>query len=288
MVDGATSDEALRVVLVVALVAAAGVLAGIFLSNAGKRRGVRRGAEFSEVRAVALEDLRALGDDLRNLDVDLQAAAHENPEAVNQHTRAYEYLEQAAVAFDRAADPEDLAAVSSALESGRFAMNASRTLFERGEAPRRRPPCFFDTRHGPSVDDVGWMPPDGPPRPVPACADCRQKVANFLQPPARRVRTGGRLVPFYDAPPHFESWFGGYFGRAAADLVAGFPLGHALDDGFAGGRRSSGGGYGYLPLSFADTGILDSGGADTGERAWEPGSVTIQEDPDEDQSGGGR
>jgi hypothetical protein len=288
MVDGWASDEVLRVVLLVALVAAAAVLAGVFLSNAGRRRGVRRGADFSEVRAVALEDLRALGEDLRNLDVDLQAAAQENPEAVNQHTRAYEYLEQAAVAFDRAADPEDLAAVSGALESGRFAMTAARGLFERGEAPRRRPPCFFDTRHGPSVDDVGWMPADGPSRPVPACEDCRKKVANSLDPPVRRVRTGGRRVPFYNAPPQFESWFGGYFGRAAADLVGGFPLGNALDDGFAGGRRTSGGGYGYVPLSFADTGVLDSGGADTGERAWEPGSVTIQEDPDEDQSVGGR
>src|SRR6266508_4637365 len=272
MVDGATSDEALRVVLVVALVAAAGVLAGIFLSNAGKRRGVRRGAEFSEVRAVALEDLRALGDDLRNLDVDLQAAAHENPEAVNQHTRAYEYLEQAAVAFDRAANPEDLAAVSNALESGRFAMNASRTLFERGEAPRRRPPCFFDTRHGPSVDDVGWMPPDGPPRPVPACESCMWSIANGVEPAARQVSAGGRKIAFYDAPPHFESWFAGYFGGAAAGLVDGFPLGRALDDGYAGGLNTFGGGYGYLPVSYADTGILDPGGADIGHR--QPGADT--------------
>jgi hypothetical protein len=286
MVDGAASDAALRVVLVVALVAAALVVVVALLGNAGRRRGVRRGADFSEVRAVAQEDLRALGEDLRNLDVDLQAAGHENPEAVNQHTRAYEYMEEAAVAFEQATSPEDLAAVSGALESGRFAMTAARMLFERHEAPRRRPPCFFDTRHGPSVDDVGWEPPDGPPRPVPACPDCRQKVANAIDPPVRRVRTGGRLVRFYNAPPQFESWFGGYFGRAAADLVAGFPLGDALDDGFAGGRRTSGGGYGYLPLSFADTGVLDSGGADTGERSWEPGSITIQEDPDEDQSVG--
>jgi hypothetical protein len=65
--------------------------------------------------------------------------------------------------------------------------------------------------------------------------------------------------------------------------VAGFPLGNALDDGFVGGRNTSGGGYGYLPVSYADTGVLDSGGAITGERESDSGTITIQEDPDEDQ-----
>ncbi|MEU1307105.1 hypothetical protein ABZ443_46500, partial [Streptomyces shenzhenensis] len=27
--------------------------------------------------------------------------------------------------------------------------------------PARRPPCFFDPRHGPSVTDAGWTPPGG-------------------------------------------------------------------------------------------------------------------------------
>jgi hypothetical protein len=178
--------------------------------------------------------------------------------------------------------------VSSALESGRYAMAAARAMFERRDPPRRRPPCFFDTRHGPSVHDVGWEPPYGPPRPVPACAACMNQIASGHQPQPRRVRTGLRRVPFYEAPPHFESWFGGYFGGAAADLVAGFPLGKALDDGFVGGRHSSGGGYGYLPVSYADTGVLDSGGAITGERESDSGTITIQEDPDEDQSTGER
>jgi hypothetical protein len=113
-------------------------------------------------------------------------------------------------------------------------------------------------------------------------------IADGVQPQGRRVRTGLRRVPFYDAPPHFESWFGGYFGGAAADLVAGFPLGNALDDGFVGGRNTSGGGYGYLPVSYADTGVLDSGGAITGERESDSGTITIMEDPDEDQSADGR
>ena len=151
-------------------------------------------------------------------------------------------------------------------------MTLARARFEGREIPQRRPPCFFDTRHGPSVDDVGWMPKGGPPRPVPACNSCMWNIANGIEPAARRVVAGGRKMPFYDAPPHFESWFAGYFGGAASGLVDGFPLGRALDDGYAGGLNTFGGGYGYLPVSYADTGVLDTGGADIGHR--QPGADT--------------
>ena len=286
--EDSDGNTVLIVLLAIAGVVALAVLLALALENRSERRTVRRGNQFAEATAVAKEDVDALADDLRNLAVDLQADEADNPEAVNQYTRAHEFLERAEEAFQRARSPADLAQVSSALESGRFAMAAARALFERRDPPRRRPPCFFDTRHGPSVNDVGWEPAAGPPRPVPACEACMRLIASGGQPRPRRVRTGLRRVPFYDLPPHFESWFGGYFGGAAADLVAGFPLGKALDDGFVGGRNTSGGGYGYLPVSYADTGVLDSGGAITGERESDSGTITIMEDPDEDQSADGR
>ena len=92
-----------------------------------------------------------------------------------------------------------------------------------------------------------------------------RSIANGIEPAARQVTADGRRMPFYQAPPHFESWFAGYFGGAAASLVDGFPLGRALDDGYAGGLNTFGGGYGYLPVSYADTGKLDAGGGDYGE-----------------------
>jgi hypothetical protein len=286
--DAATRDTVLQVVLALALLAALVVLADIVAKRLGRRRSLRLGQEVAEVRALVEEDLRALSDDLRNLDVDLRAVESEQPRAVSQYTRAYEQLERASDAFDRARTVEDVAPVSSALESGRFAMDAARAMFEGRDPPRRRPPCFFDTRHGTSVDDVGWEPKGAPPRPVPACLACRRSIASGVQPQARRVRTGGRRVPFYEAPPYFESWFGGYFGGAAADLVGGLPLGKALDDGFVGGINTFGGGYGYLPVSYAETGIEDSGGALVGKGEADAGTITIQEDPDADQDGGGR
>ena len=284
----ADGDTVLLVLLALAGVVALSVLLALARTNRSERLSLRNVNQFAEVKAVAQEDLKALADDLGNLNVNLQAEEATNPQAVNQYTRAYEQQERAEQAFEQARTPNDIAQVSSALESGRFAMAAARALFERRDPPKRRPPCFFDTRHGPSVNDVGWEPPTGPPRPVPACEACVRLIAGGAQPQARRVRTGLRRVPFYDAPPHFESWFGGYFGGAAADLVAGFPLGKALDDGFVGGRNTSGGGYGYLPVSYADTGVLDTGGAITGERESDSGTITIMEDPDEDQSAGGR
>ena len=284
----ADGDTVLLVLLAVAGVVALAVLLALARESRSERRSIRGVSQFAEVKAVAQEDLKALADDLNNLNVDLEAEEGVNPQAVNQFTRAFEQQERAEQAFEQARAPADIARVSNALESGRFAMAAARALFERRDPPKRRPPCFFDTRHGPSVNDVGWEPPTGPPRPVPACEACMRLIAGGGRPQARRVRTGLRRVPFYDAPPHFESWFGGYFGGAAADLVAGFPLGNALDDGFVGGRHTSGGGYGYLPVSYADTGVLDSGGAITGERESDSGTITIMEDPDEDQSAGGR
>jgi hypothetical protein len=281
--EDSDGNTVLVVLLAVAGLVTVAVLLALTLENRSERRTVRIGNQFSEVKAVAQEDITALANDLRNLDVDLQADEADNPKAVNQYTRAHEFLERADQALEQAKTPADLAQVSTALESGRFAMAAAGALFERRDPPRRRPPCFFDTRHGPSVNDVGWEAPGGPPRPVPVCTACMRQIASGVQPQPRRVRAGLRRVPFYDAPPHFESWFGGYFGGAAADLVVGFPLGNALDDGFVGGRNSSGGGYGYLPVSYADTGVLDTGGAITGERESDSGTITIQEDPDEDQ-----
>jgi hypothetical protein len=247
-----------------------GLVDVIFL-NVLRRRRRGRGAGFADVQALSREDIVALGEDLRNLDVGLEAES-DKPLAVRDYGRAYESFQQGVEAFERAATPEELAPVSTALEAGRFFMTVARARFEGHELPRRRPPCFFDTRHGPSVDDVGWIPKSGPPRPVPACEACMRAIASGIDPVARQVVADGRRIPFYQAPPHFESWFAGYFGDAAASLVDGFPLGRALDDGYAGGLNTFGGGYGYLPVSYADTGVLDAGGADIGQRR--PGADT--------------
>ncbi len=228
------------------------IVVGMTVESARKRRA-RSVDDFREVRALSQEDVDALGRDLAGLATTMQAIEDESDAAERDFAAAHEWYEQAVERFERATRPEDLAGVSSALEAGRFHMTSARSATEGHGQLRRLPPCFFDTRHGPSVNDVGWMPPRGSARPVPACASCMRLIEEQAQPPVRLVRAGGDLVPFYDAPPHFESWFGGYFGGTAHSLVQGFALGRALDDGFAGGLNTFGGGYGYMPPTYADS-----------------------------------
>jgi hypothetical protein len=230
-----------------------------------RRRRARSRSNFREVRATSEEDVAALSTDLAALDATMGVIEETSDQAMAELAAARKSFETAHERLAQASNPEELAPVSSALEAARFFMTSARSRVEGHGGLRRRAPCFFDTRHGPSVNDVGWIPTGAAPRPVPACATCMRQVNDHVQPAARLVRVGGDQVPFYEAPPHFESWFGGFFGGAAHSLVQGFPLGRALDDGFA-GARNMGIGYGYVPASFADTGELDQAGGRTGFR----------------------
>src|SRR6266545_7828103 len=237
---------------------------GGYLIERGRRRRAYRRARFEEVRRLSEEDAAALGGDLAALDTTMQVIERDTDrDALPDLASAHEWFERAIERLEQAGAPEELAPVSSALETARFHMTSARSRIEGHGPTRRTPPCFFDTRHGPSVNDVGWLPPRAAPRPVPACETCMSQVHDNVQPAIRLVRSSGLLIPFFDAPPHFESWFGGYFGGAAQALVQGFPLGRALDDGFA-GARNMGVGHGYVPASFADTGMLDHAGGRTG------------------------
>jgi hypothetical protein len=237
------------------LLVAVSLLGGYLMDQGRKRRAFRR-ARFEEVRILSQEDVAALGADLAVLDTTMQVIDDGDDEAVRELASAHEWFEKAIERLERAGMPEELASVSSSLEASRFYLTAARSRIEGHGRLRRTPPCFFDTRHGPSVNDVGWIPAGAAPRPVPACATCMSQLNDNVQPPIRLVRSSGEVIPFYDAPPQFESWFGGYFGGAAHSLVEGFPLGRALDDGFA-GARNMGVGHGYVPASYADTGMLD-------------------------------
>jgi hypothetical protein len=243
------------------LLVAVSVVGGRLIEQRRRRRAFRR-ARFEEVRALSYEDVTALGADLAALDTTVQVLDDRHPEAMVELASAHEWFERAIERLEQAATPEELAPVSSSLEAARFHLTSARSRIEGLGRLRRRPPCFFDTRHGPSVNDVGWIPPGAAPRPVPACAACMVQVNDNAQPPVRLVRSSGTVIPFYEAPPHFESWFGGYFGGAAQSLVEGFPLGRALDDGFA-GARNMGVGHGYVPPSYADTGPAEEAGDHT-------------------------
>ena len=210
------------------------------------RRRRRRQAELEQVKKVAEEDLLALAEDIRELDIDVEMPGV-RPDAREDYGRAVTAYERADRALDRARSPQDLEPVTSALEEGRFAMTSAKARLEGREPPERRPPCFFDPRHGPSTRDVEWAPPGGLPRPVPACEADAQAVERGLEPAHREIEVDGRRMPYWDAPPAYAPWAGGYFGA----LLPGLLIGSMLGGGF---------GLGYPESAGADAG--DPGGFD--------------------------
>jgi hypothetical protein len=139
--------------------------------------------------------------------------------------------------------------VTTALEEGRYHMAAAEAVVGGREPPERRAPCFFDPRHGPSTRDVEWAPPGGTPRTVPACEADAQAVERGAEPTSREVMAGGRMVPYWSAPPYFGPWAGGYFMPfGGAGFLSGLFVGELLGGAY--------GGWGYGSWS----GSGDSGG----------------------------
>ena len=190
--------------LVVAVLVAAGVA---FFALRSRRR---ESAELDAVRREADDDLLELGEEIRALDVDV-TSSELDPATRGDYERALEAYERADRALKRARRPDDLDQVAAALEEGRYAIACTKARLEGRELPERRPPCFFDPRHGPSVRDVEWAPPGGTPRPVPACAADAQRVEEGQDPDAREFVVGGRRVPHWDAPPAYAPYAGGFF-----------------------------------------------------------------------------
>jgi hypothetical protein len=247
---------------VLAGVAVAAVLVvggGALIFGARRRRREReaeRRRELEEVKQVAQEDLVALGDDIRALDLDT-SMPDADPEAVRHYTEAVNQYQKAATALDQARRTEDLAPMSAALEAGRYEMSATKAILEGRPVPERRAPCFFDPRHGPSVEDVQWTPPGGAPRMVPACAADAQRVHEGLEPESRQVMAGagGQMTPYWNAPGYYGPWAGGYFG--------GFPMGGLFTGLLLGSWLGGGWGGGYPVYVGGDSG--DAGGGDGGD-----------------------
>jgi hypothetical protein len=218
----------------------AGVAAFLIFRAIRKRR--RSQAELAEVKAAAHDDLIALADDVQKLEQPVDA----NAQAKQEYTQALDSYDKASGSYDRATQPRQLEAVTSSLEEGRWHMSAAQALLDGHNPPERRPPCFFDPRHGPSTRDVEWTPTGGTSRKVPACEADAQAVERGAQPASREVMTGGRMVPYWSAPPYFGPWAGGYFMPfGGTGFLSGLFVGELLGGAF--------GGWGYGSWAGAGT-----------------------------------
>jgi hypothetical protein len=180
--------------------------------NGNKRKELeRRQAELEPVRKLAFEDVTALGEELQQLDSDL-AGSELEPGANADYQRALDAYESAKTAADSISQPEQVKHVTEILEDGRYAMACVRARVAHQPLPTRRPPCFFDPRHGLSVEDVPYAPPGGSLRDVPACALDAERVRAGAEPDIRKVMVGSRRVPYWQGGRAYQPYAQGYFG----------------------------------------------------------------------------
>ena len=254
---GADGDDGGSGLLLLAAIAIPAVLLGV----SRRRRSRRDQAELEEVKRFARDDLVALGEGIGELDLDVQTPGMP-PGARADYTRALRRYEAADDAWRQARRPEDLERCTSLIKGGRHAIASVRARLEGRPLPERRPPCFFDPRHGPSAEDVAWAPPGGAARVVPVCAADARRIDDGQDPLVRQVRG----VPYWDAGRVYLPWAAGFFGGG---LLPGLFAGSILGNGFgmlglplfdgrrwsagAAGASDHGGGRGSWPTALSSS-----------------------------------
>ncbi|MCX5526725.1 hypothetical protein OG342_28335 [Streptomyces bobili] len=256
------------------LVAAGGAGAYTLVRRNRRRHADEQRAALERLRVVVDEDITAYGEELDRLDFHPgEPGADDAMRGDYEH--ALDAYEKAKSAMAGATRPEDVRPVTETLEDGRFAL-ARLAARRAGEPlPERRPPCFFDPRHGPSVADATWMPPGGAAREVPVCAADRTRLADGRDPVVRQVDTDYGRRPYWEAGPAYGPWAGGYFGGGLLPgLLVGTMLGSLMAtptyaSDYGSGYGDFGGGYEGGDVSGADFdtgsfGDFGGGGGDFG------------------------
>ncbi|MFF9456684.1 hypothetical protein [Streptomyces flaveolus] len=225
------------------------------------RREEEQRAALERLRVVVDEDITAFGEELDRLDFhpaepgadDAMRADYER--ALDSYDRAKTYMADAR-------RPEDVRAVTESLEDGRFSLAQLSARREGRPLPERRPPCFFDPRHGPSVAEASWTPPGGATREVPVCAADRARLSDGRDPMVREVDTDYGRRPYWDAGPAYGPWAGGYFGGG---ILPGLLVGTVLGSMMATPAYAADYGAGYGDFGGYDGGDVSGGDFDPGD-----------------------
>jgi uncharacterized membrane protein YgcG len=256
--SGGSSGALTAVLIAAGIIAALAVLGGLFLWRPVRRR---RQQELRDAKAAAQDDLIALSSGVTDHDADISIRSHS--EAAAEQAAALNSYERGTAALDAARSVKDMGTVSRAIAEGQYHLASARALAAGQPKPARRPACFFDPRHGMSVRDVLWTPPDGgPPREVPACAGDARKVEAGIEPGMRTVEFRGAPVSYVNAG-FAPAYWGGY--GLLPGMFTGFLLGEALSPGFGyGGFGDPGYGDGNFGDGDPGYGGGDFGGGDFG------------------------
>ncbi|WP_235882646.1 hypothetical protein [Streptomyces apricus] len=211
-----------------AVVVVGGVGAYALVRRNRRRREAEQRAALERLRVVVDEDITAFGEELDRLDFHPAEAGADDAMRAD-YERSLDAYDKAKNFMAGATRPEDVRAVTQALEDGRFSLAVLAARREGRPVPERRAPCFFDPRHGPSVADATWTPAGGAPREVPVCAADRTRLAEGADPAVREVDTEYGRRPYWDAGPAYGPWAGGYFGGGILPgLLVGTMLGSMM------------------------------------------------------------
>jgi uncharacterized membrane protein YgcG len=264
----------LLIVIVIALIAISSTRSRTRMTSRDVAQRQPVSAEQLEaVKRAADEDVTVFGEDLRALDADL--AGRELDAMTRQdYQRALDGYEDAKQSVAAVNAPDQIRHVTEILEDGRYAVACVRARVAGAPLPERRPPCFFNPQHGPSVRDVQWTPAGGTVREVPVCAADADRIASGAEPMTRQVMVGPQRLPYWQAGPAFQPWTMGYFGAFGAmemlfvgTMMGGMFAGGFGDNGYDAGYDS---GYDQGYDAGQDQGA-DQGGYDDGSGGYDDG-----------------
>ncbi|MFH7338687.1 hypothetical protein [Streptomyces sp. KHY 26] len=259
---GGGGGSAAGLIAVAAVLLAGGAGAYALVRRGRRRRAEEQRAALDRLRVVVDEDITAFGEELDRLDFH-PAEPGADDAMRGDYERALDAYETAKRRMAEAVRPEDVRPVTEALEDGRFSLAQLAARRERRPLPERRPPCFFDPRHGPSVTDATWTPPGGAPREVPVCAADATRLADGRDPVVREVDTEYGRRPYWDAGPAYGPWAGGYFGGG---ILPGLLFGTLLGNMMSTPSYAADYGAGY-----GDFGGTDYQGGDVSGTDFDPG-----------------
>ncbi|MGW8883622.1 hypothetical protein [Streptomyces sp. NPDC055749] len=264
--EGSAGPSATGLIALAAVAVAGGAGAFAIVRRNRRRKDEEERASLDKLRVVVDEDITAYGETLERLDFHpAEKGADDTMRA--DYERALDSYESAKTKMERARHPSEVRGVTQSLEDGRFSLAVLEARRTGAELPARRPPCFFDPRHGPSVADALWTPSGGAAREVPVCGADEVRLREGDDPMSRTVDVGdGRRRPYWEAGPAYGPWAGGYFGGGLLPgLLVGTMLGSMLASPayageYGGGDFGSGGEWSGGDVSGSDFSSSDFGG----------------------------
>jgi len=153
---------------------------------------------FRTARRFMHDDVTALGDQLAELQSGT-AEADLGHEGRDHWQQAIEHYDKAKHLLATSTTAEEIIGVEQVVADARWHRAAVLALRDGELVTQRRAPCFFDAHHGPSITDVAWTPPAGPPqRTVAVCAADARRLADGEAPATRLVRVADRYMPWHE------------------------------------------------------------------------------------------